>query len=72
MKTWTREEVQALGVRTDLVTACEAALGVGRRKSYELAQRGELPFRAVRVGSRYVVPVAGVLAFLEMGGEATP
>lgn len=70
-RTWTEEDVRALGVRTDLVTACDVALGVGRSTAYELFRRDELPFTAVRVSpSRVVVPMAGVLAFL--GIEPAP
>lgn len=57
-------EVYDLGVRTDLVTACRIALGVGSTTAYALAGRGELPFPAYRVGRQWVVPTAGLLAFL--------
>ncbi|RBY95065.1 DNA-binding protein [Blastococcus sp. TBT05-19] len=63
-KTWTPDEVRCLGVRTDLVTACEIAYGARRTKAYELFRRGELDFPAVRVGSRVVVPVAALCRFL--------
>ena len=57
-------EVYDLGVRTDLVTACRIALGIGSTTAYALAARGELPFPAHRVGRQWVVPTAGLLAFL--------
>lgn len=57
-------DVYALGVRTDLVTACRIALGIGSTTAYALAGRGELPFPACRVGRQWVVPTAGLLAFL--------
>ena len=57
-------EVDDLGVRTDLVTACRIALGVGSTTAYALAGRGELPFPAYRVGRQWVVPTAGLRAFL--------
>jgi hypothetical protein len=57
-------EVYDLGVRTDLVTACRIALGVGSTTAYSLAGRGELPFPVHRVGRQWVVPTAGLLAFL--------
>lgn len=57
-------EVYDLGVRTDLVTACRIALGVGSTTAYALAGRRELPFPAHRVGRHWVVPTAGLLAFL--------
>ncbi|KQS66255.1 hypothetical protein ASG41_13100 [Modestobacter sp. Leaf380] len=61
---WTPERLRALGVRTDLVTACDAAYGAKRTKAYELFRRGELDFPAVRVGNRVVVPVASLCRFL--------
>ncbi len=63
-RTWTPTAVRALGVRTDLVTACEIAYGAKRTKAYELFRRGELDFPAVRVGNRVVVPVAALCRFL--------
>ena len=44
-RTWTPAEVRSLGVRTDLVTACQIAYGAGRTKAYELFRRGELTSR---------------------------
>lgn len=61
---WTAEKVRALGVRTDLVTACSIALGCGKNKAWELFHSGELPFPALRVGRRVVVPTAPLLALL--------
>ena len=57
-------DVDALGVRTDLVTACRIALGIGSTTAYALAGRGELPFPAYRVGRQWIVPTAGLRAFL--------
>jgi hypothetical protein len=61
---WTPADVRTLGVRTDLVTACEIAYGAKRTKAYELFRRGELDFPAVRVGNRVVVPVSALCQFL--------
>lgn len=71
-RTWTPADVRALGVRTDLVTACEIAYGVARSKAYELHRRGELDFPAVRVGTRVVVPVAALCRFLGIDLEPAP
>jgi hypothetical protein len=66
-------DVYALGVRTDLVTGCRIALGIGSTTAYALAGRGELPFPAYRVGRQWVVPTAGLLTFLGLpGAEADP
>lgn len=63
-------DVDALGVRTDLVTACRIALGVGSTTAYALAGRGKLPFPAYRVGRRWVVPTAGLRTFLGLSEQA--
>jgi hypothetical protein len=68
-RAWTPAEVRALGVRTDLVTACEIAYGARRTKSYELFRRGELDFPAVRVGNRVIVPVSALCEFLGINLE---
>ncbi len=67
-------EVYGLGVRTDLVTACRIALGVGSTTAYALAARKELPFPAHRVGRQWVVPTSGLLTFLGLApaGALTP
>jgi len=57
-------DLDHLGVRTDLVTACRIALGVGSTTAYALASRGELPFPVYRVGRQWVVPTAGLRTFL--------
>ncbi len=62
-KRWTVEDVRALGVRTDLRTAC-AVTGIGTTAGYEMARSGDLPFPVLRLGRKYVVPVAGLLAAL--------
>lgn len=56
-------DLLSLGPSTDLETAGQA-LGVGRTKSYELAQRGEFPVRVLRIGRAYRVPTADLLKLL--------
>jgi hypothetical protein len=63
----TTEEVLALPVSVDLVTAGRA-YGIGRTKSHELARAGEFPCRVIRVGNAYRVPKS---ALLESLGLAT-
>lgn len=63
-KTWTAAEVYALGVRTDLVTACQVLYGCGKNRAWEMYHAGELPFPALRVGRRVVVPVMSLLNLL--------
>ena len=71
-RNWMPAEVRALGVRTDLVTACEIAFGARRTKAYELYRRGELGFPAVRVGNRVIVPVSALCQFLGIDLEPHP
>lgn len=66
---WTVEAVRALGATTTLEEAA-SVLGVGRTKAYELAQRGEFPVTAIRVGRRYRVSVLALLRLL--GGQPNP
>jgi excisionase family DNA binding protein len=68
-RTWTPQEVRALGVRTDLVTAA-SVLGVSRTTAYELARAGTFPVTTLAIGRRYVVPVAGLLELLGVPIEA--
>jgi hypothetical protein len=65
---WTAERVRALGVKTDLVTAC-SIIGVSRTRAWEMYHAGELPFPAIRVGRRVVVPTAPVLALLGLANS---
>ncbi|MEJ3750585.1 helix-turn-helix domain-containing protein [Actinomycetes bacterium KLBMP 9797] len=51
---------------TDVPTAGEV-VGIGRTKAYEMATNGELPVNVLRVGRRYVVPVAALMKLLEAG-----
>ena len=59
---WTRESVAALGATTDLMTAADI-VGISRSLVYDLAKRRpeKLPFRTLRVGTRYRVPTASIL-----------
>ncbi|WP_433171344.1 hypothetical protein [Actinoallomurus sp. CA-150999] len=56
-------ELGGLPTVVDLVTAGKA-LGLGRTKTYELAQAGEFPCRIIRVGKKYLVPTPELLALL--------
>jgi hypothetical protein len=60
---WTVERVRALGVTTDLVTA-GAVLGMGRSTAYKLARTNQFPVPVLKVGARYLVAVAHLLAAL--------
>jgi len=63
-KTWTLDEVTALGTTTDVVTAGQI-LGMSRNTAYALARRGTFPIPIIKAGVRYRVPVAAILAALQ-------
>lgn len=56
-------DLQRLPAVVDVVTAGRA-LGLGRTKTYQLAQAGEFPCRVIRVGKSYLVPTAELLSLL--------
>ena len=56
-------ELGGLPTVVDLVIAGKA-LGLGRTKTYELAQAGEFPCRIIRVGKKYLVPTLELLDLL--------
>lgn len=57
------KEVNELGVSTDLVTAA-SALGISKSSAYTAAANGTFSCPVIKVGSRYVVPTAGLKALL--------
>ena len=62
-KTWTVDDVRALGVTTNIVTA-GAVLGIGRSTAYQLARTGQFPVPVMKVGAQYVVAVTHLLRSL--------
>ncbi len=69
---WTPEQVRALGVVTDLVTACSVVYKVGKSQAYARFRAGTLDFPAFRSGRMVMVPVAPLLRLLgaDAKGEA--
>ena len=59
-RTWSVEQVRALGVTTDVVTA-GSVLGFGRTTAYRLGYEGRFPVPVRKVGGRYLVAVAHLL-----------
>jgi len=59
-RVWSAEQVRALGVTTDVVTA-GSVLGVGRTTAYRLAREGQFPVPVRKVGGRYLIAVAHLL-----------
>jgi predicted DNA-binding transcriptional regulator AlpA len=77
LEVWTGERIRALGAVTDLSTAA-SILGLSRAVAYDLAKTGRFPVPLIRVGTRYRVPVAAILAALHLdpqppaaGGDLT-
>jgi hypothetical protein len=64
-----RAEVLAWPASVDLVTAGRA-FGLGRTKAHELARAGQFPVRVLRIGFRYRVVTADILAALRLDPAA--
>ena len=64
-RTWSVEQIRALGVTTDLVTA-GSVLGIGRTTAYRLAQVGQFPVPVRRLGHRYQVLVGHLLRAVDV------
>jgi hypothetical protein len=65
-RVWTRDDVIALGVRTDVPTAGEILAGLCRDEAYRMVKRGTFPVPVHKVGRRLVVPVAPILRLLDI------
>jgi hypothetical protein len=70
-RTWTPAEVLALGVRTDLVTACAIVYGCGKNRAWELYHAGRLDFPALRCGRRVIVPVLPLMQLLGIAPDSS-
>jgi hypothetical protein len=62
-RTWTREDVEALGPTTNVKTGA-SIVGIGHRLAYESIQRGEWPTRVLRLGSRILIPTHDLIVLL--------
>jgi hypothetical protein len=60
---WSIERIRALGAVTDVPTAGKI-FHLSRSTAYDLAKRDAFPVPVLRVGTRYRVPVAGILTAL--------
>jgi hypothetical protein len=69
MRPWTREEVIALGVRTDVETA-GSIFGLSRTQAYEAVNHARFPVPTFRIGRRVVVPVAPIVQLLGLDGAS--
>jgi Helix-turn-helix domain len=69
---WTAERIRRLGATTDRATAA-AILGISRSAAYKLARRDAFPVPLLRIGTRYRVPTAPLLAALHLpSGDRRP
>jgi hypothetical protein len=76
-RTWTADEIRALGATTDVPTA-GSIFGVCKTQSFEYVKEGRFPVPVIPVGGkpgrprRLVVPVAPILELLGLSepGEA--
>lgn len=68
--TMTPEELDGLGVSTDVRTAARA-FGIGKTMAYQLAAAGRFPCKVHRIGSRWVVSTADLRRALGIT-EAVP
>lgn len=59
----TLDDIRAWPATVSIPRAC-TAFGVSRSYGYELASRGEFPARTIKVGGRYRVVTASILANL--------
>lgn len=66
---WTEQRIRALGAVTDLPTAGRI-FGLGRSLAYALVKADEFPAPVIAVGTRYRVPVAGILTALGINTAA--
>lgn len=69
-KVWTRAEVEALGVRTDVPTAGAILANLNPDAAYRMAKRGDFPVPVLQVGRRLVVPVQPILDLLGLDTAA--
>ncbi len=63
-KSLTRADLDDLPPVVDLWPTAGQVLGLGRSKTYELAQSGEWPTRLLRLGRHWRVPTAELLAYV--------
>ena len=67
----TNDELHALPVSVDLVTAARA-FGLGRTKAFELAKQDRFPCRIIRVGEKYRVPRSAIFEALGVDPADAP
>jgi hypothetical protein len=65
-RVWTPEDVRALGLTTDLVTACSVVFGCGKDSAWAMYRAGTLGFPTMQCGLKVVVPVAPLLRRLHL------
>lgn len=61
---WTEDRIRAFGARMDGVTAVQAVYGYRCSKAYAMLAAGDVDFRVIRRGRKYIVPTQDVLRLL--------
>lgn len=69
-RTWSRAEVEALGVRTTVPIAGQIIAGLCPDEAYRMAKAGRFPVPVLHVGRRMVVPVQPIIDLLGLATEA--
>jgi predicted DNA-binding transcriptional regulator AlpA len=65
---WTADKIRALGASTDLTTAAQI-FGLSPATAYRLIKRDAFPVPVIRAGGHYRVPVAPILAALQLAPD---
>ena len=68
---WTEDRIRTLGAITDLPTAA-SIFGLSRTAAYDLVRQEQFPVPVIRIGARYRVPVAAILAVLHLAPDPPP
>jgi HK97 family phage major capsid protein len=63
-KVWTRDDVLALGIKTDVPTAGAILGDLCKDEAYRMVKRGNFPVPVIKVGRKLFVPTGPILAAL--------
>lgn len=66
---WTESRVRSYGLTMPGIDACQAVYRTQRTKSQQMLREGDVDFRVLRAGRRYVVPTVDVLKLLGLNEQ---
>lgn len=66
---WTEQRIRSYGLSMPSVDACNAVYRTQRTKSQQMLRDGDVDFRVLRAGRRYVTPVVDVLKLLGLDNQ---